>query len=76
MVPNGYAKCPFFPFFELLASQIFILPFTGPRVRGLKKEGRDLDLSIKDEQHLKCIKKGDERTCSGMERCKPWLNAG
>lgn len=76
VVPNGYAKRPFFPFFEPLASQIFILPFTGPRVRGVKKEGRDLDLSIKDEQHLKCIKRGDEHTCSGMERCKPWLNAG
>lgn len=76
VVPNGYAKCPFFPFFELLASQIFILPFTGPRVSGVKKEGRDLDLSIKDEQHLKCIKRGDEHTCSGMGRCKLWLNAG
>lgn len=57
MFPNGFAKCLFFPTFELRASQIFILPFTGPRDRGVKKEGRDLDPSIKDEQHLKCIKR-------------------
>lgn len=67
--PNGFAKRLFFPTFELLASQIFMLPFTGPRDRGVKKEERDLDASIKDEQHLKCIKRADEH-CSGMARCK------
>ena len=67
----GYAKRPFFPTFELLPSQIFILPFTRPRDRGVKKDGRDLDLSIKDEQHFKCIKRGNECACSGMARCKP-----
>lgn len=41
----------------------------------MKKEGRDSDPSIKDEQHHKCIKRGDEHTCSGRERCKPGLNA-
>lgn len=75
MVPNGYAKRPFFPIFELLASQIFILPFTGPSVIRVKKERRDLVLSIKDEQDLKCIKRADDHTCSGMERCKPQPNA-
>lgn len=54
--PNGYAKRPFSPTFELLPSQIFMLPLKEPRYRGVKKEGRDFDLSIKDEQHLKCIK--------------------
>lgn len=68
-------NAPFFPTFELPASQIFILLFTGLRDRGVKKEGRDLDLSIKDEQHLKCIKRDDEHTCSGMARCKLRLNA-
>lgn len=33
-----------------------MLPLKEPRYRGVKKEGSDFDLSIKDEQHLKCIK--------------------
>lgn len=54
-------NAPFFPTFELLLSQIFMQPFYRvERQRGEEREGgwRDVDLSIKDEQHLKCIKRG------------------
>lgn len=68
-------NAPFSPLLNRLPLKYLYSLLQGQETEGMKKEGRDWDLSIKDEQHLKCIKRGDEHTCSGMARCNPWLNA-
>lgn len=67
--PNGDFKRPFPPHFWTASLSNIYAAFTGKRDRERR------DLSIKDEQHLKCIKRGDECSCSGRERCKLWFNA-
>lgn len=62
-------NAPFSPLLNCLPLKYLYSLLQG-RETGVKKEERDLDLSIKDEQHLKCIKRDDEHTCSGMARCK------